>query len=302
MIVGQNQSTLSSCRMIVLIGNGFDLHHGLKSSYWHYKEWLSHARPDLAEKLNQYLDVSGDWWNDFEENLARFDIKKMIQTVPRVYPPRDPGFPPSFSSPVSGYFKTLREKITDSFHEWVSTIETDDVCGRIDLPVANLYVSFNYTDTLESVYGIPEQQILYIHGKALRDEKLVFGHSKSHYEIERDYMQKHGLREIESFFDNGPVITDEEFQLTMDVSFLDKFPYTQIVGYSDILSPAIKESTTVLCYGLSFSEVDFQYYEWIAEQNPDLCWRVSWHTKEDKEREESFFKQMGITNYYLFYF
>ena len=287
---------------LVIVGNGFDLHHGIKTSYSHYKDWLTIVHPDLFEQLNRYIDTSGDWWNDFEGNLARFDIMKIIKEVPRVYPPRDPRFPPSFYSPAESFFKRLREQITASFQEWVQTISLDKARKMMDLSAAGLYISFNYTDTLERVYCIPEEQILYIHGKALRGDKLFFGHSKSHYEIERDYMQKHGLREVESFFDNGPVITDEEYQLALNVSFFDKFPYTQIVAYSRLLMPAVRAAGTVISYGLSFSESDFQYLEWIVEQNPNLMWKVSWHTEEDKNKIDSFFKQVGIKTYSTFFF
>lgn len=46
-----------------------------------------------------------------------------------------------------------------------------------------LYLSFNYTDTLEHVYGIPRDQILYIHGKAGENSNLIVGHGdKSTFE------------------------------------------------------------------------------------------------------------------------
>lgn len=50
---------------LVIVGNGFDLHHGIKTSYSHYKDWLTIVHPDLFEQLNRYIDTSGDWWNDF---------------------------------------------------------------------------------------------------------------------------------------------------------------------------------------------------------------------------------------------
>lgn len=287
---------------IVIIGNGFDRHHDLKSSYWHYKEWLKTNHPELLQKLERYIDVDGEWWNEFERNLAGFDIQKLIEECPRLYSPRDPRFPPSPSYPANRFFNELRKEITDSFVQWVNTLSIKDVRKKVDLPEATLYISFNYTDTLEQIYGVPKDRILYIHGNALRGDKLIFGHSKSHYEIERDYMRKYGLREIESFYDTGPVISDEEYQLAFNISFLDKFPYTQIVGYSGILLPAVKSSNEVVCFGFSFSEVDFQYLEWIAEQNPNLTWKASWHTPEDKSGEETFFRQMGITDYALFEF
>ncbi len=287
---------------MVIVGNGFDLHHGLKSSYWHYKEWLRTEHPKLFEQINRYIDITGDWWNDFEGNLAFFDILRMIQEVPRVYPPRDPSFPPSFHSPAESFFRAMREQIIESFQEWVCTMSIDLPCDRICLQKASLYISFNYTATLEAVYGISEDRILYIHGKALRDEELVFGHNKSHYEIERDYMRKHGLREIESFFDNGPVITDEEYQLALSVSFFDKYPYRQIVKYANILESAVQTSSEVVCYGFSFSEADYQYLEWIVEHNPNLMWKVGWHSEEDKNRIKSFFKQVGNCRYSFFPF
>ena len=287
---------------IVIIGNGFDLHHGLESSYWHYKEWLKIAHPELLQKLERHIDVDGEWWNDFERNLAAFDIQKLIKECPRVYPRRDPRFPPSPSYPANGFFNQLRKEITNSFVEWVNTLSFKNLRGCVELPEATLYISFNYTETLEQVYGVPEDRILYIHGKALRGDKLIFGHSKSDSEIEQVYMQKHDLREMETFFDTGPVITDEEEQLALYISFFDKLPYTQIVRYSNVLMPALNSSNEVICFGLSFSDVDFQYLEWIAEQKPNLHWRASWHNNEDQEREESFFHQMGITDYTLFEF
>ena len=291
-----------SSKSIVLIGNGFDLHHGLKTGYCDYKDWLKTSHPKLFEYLNKYIDVSGDWWNDFEGNLARFDIKRIIREVPRVFPPRDPRFPPSLFYPADTFFKGLREQIVASFQEWVRAISLDGLSKMMDLSAAELYISFNYTDTLERVYGIPERKILYIHGKALRGDKLVFGHNKSHYEIERDYMQKQGVREIESFFDKGPVITDEEYQLTLNVSFLDKFPYTQIVAYSQTLMPAVRAASVAISYGLSFSETDYEYLEWMISQNPNLHWVVSWHSKEDKDKIGAFFKQVGVKTYSTFFF
>lgn len=291
---------MSNQSRVVLIGNGFDLHHGLESSYWHYKEWLKGTHPDLLRKLECYIDVSGEWWNDFERNLAEFDIMKIIKECPHVYPTHDFRFPPALAYSSNWFFDALRKDLTDSFVEWVKTITRKEPFGRIDLPEAKLYLSFNYTDTLERTYGIYEERILYLHGKALRGDKLIFGHNKSHFEIERDYMRKHGLREIESFNDTGPVISDEEYELSQKVSFLDKFPYAQIVKYSDILQPAIKSSCEIVSFGLSFSAADSQYLEWIVDQNSNLRWNVSWHSSEDKEKQEAFFHQMGITDYSFF--
>ena len=40
------------------------------------------------------------------------------------------------------------------------------------------FLSFNYTDTFEVLYGIPEESIIHIHGRASFKEKLVVGHNR----------------------------------------------------------------------------------------------------------------------------
>ncbi len=66
--------------------------------------------------------------------------------------------------------------------------------------------------------------------------------------------------------------------------------------------PTVQAESTVISYGLSFSESDYQYLEWIVEQNPGLMWRVSWHTEDDKDEIDSFFKHVGIKKYTTIFF
>jgi hypothetical protein len=56
-------------RKLYIIGNGFDIQHGLKSRFRDFKEYLDSKAGNLAEKLEEYFD--GDaLWSDFEETLA----------------------------------------------------------------------------------------------------------------------------------------------------------------------------------------------------------------------------------------
>ena len=285
---------------LVIVGNGFDLYHGVRSSFWHYKEWLIKRNHELYNQLERYIDVGGNWWNDFERNLGDFNIVIILRECPRNYKRyKDSRFPPALSYPGNSFFDEIRNKITVSFEEWVKTLAPVPNYIPIPLPEAQLYISFNYTDSLERLYGISEEHILYIHGKASCGDDLVFGHGKSHFEIERDFQQKYGLKESDSFYDAG-TFGDEEYQLTLNISSLKKNPYTQIVKYDGILLPAVKDSDEVFIYGFSFSEVDFQYIDWIAEQKPNLIWHASWHTEEDKQRIEAVFKGLRIKDYHLF--
>lgn len=56
---------------LYIIGNGFDIHHGINSSFEDYRKWLHKKAPYLYDKLHTFYNIEDDkWWSDFEQNLA----------------------------------------------------------------------------------------------------------------------------------------------------------------------------------------------------------------------------------------
>lgn len=41
---------------IIIVGNGFDVNHGIPSSYAHFKTWLSNNDKELFDFLEIYID------------------------------------------------------------------------------------------------------------------------------------------------------------------------------------------------------------------------------------------------------
>ena len=192
---------------------------------------------------------------------------------------------------------SVRDAISLKFTEWVKTLDGVEINKKIDLPEACLYISFNYTDTLERVYGIEENKIVYIHGKASRGDKLIYGHGKSQFELEYDVMKKYNLHRSDDFFTAGS-FGDSESELTSRVSYWQK--YIQLGLYYNVLRPAVSGASNVCVYGLSFSKVDFPYLQWIVEKNPNLKWRVSWHSENDKKCISEILRTLRAV-YELFY-
>ena len=70
------------------------------------------------------------------------------------------------------------DKIQYFLKKWILSVK---ICEK---PIFNdniinkkcMFLNFNYTNTLEYLYNIPEGRILYIHGKAIRGDDLVVGH------------------------------------------------------------------------------------------------------------------------------
>lgn len=282
---------------LIIVGNGFDVNHGIPSSYAHFKTWLGNNDKELFDFLERYIDVAGDWWNDFERSLSEIDVPKLIRETSLEKRTRDPSFPPSFSHPASWRLDSVREAISMKFAEWVKTLDGVKIKKMIELPEACLYISFNYTETLERVYGIEENRIVYIHGKASRGDELIYGHGKNQFVLEDDVMKKYNLHKSEDFFIAG-TYGDSERELTSHISYWQK--YIQLASYYDVLQPAVAGANNVCVYGLSFSEVDSPYLQWIAEKNRNLRWRVSWHTEKDKERIKNTLRTMGVREYELF--
>lgn len=40
---------------LYIIGNGFDLHHKINSSYKNFQQWMYENNPDIIEKLMKYM-------------------------------------------------------------------------------------------------------------------------------------------------------------------------------------------------------------------------------------------------------
>lgn len=68
-----SEITLCSETTLYVIGNGFDLMHGVPSGYRDFAATLGKQNP-LRLALEQYLNVK-DLWRDFETALGHFNVR-----------------------------------------------------------------------------------------------------------------------------------------------------------------------------------------------------------------------------------
>ena len=64
------------CKTLFVIGNGFDLYHGVQSRYEDFHKWLIENRGwSRFESIEQHFR-GVDLWSNLEENLGTFDSEE----------------------------------------------------------------------------------------------------------------------------------------------------------------------------------------------------------------------------------
>lgn len=181
---------------LYIIGNGFDIFTGLKTRYVDFRWWLEHNYPFIYENMQVTYDMDVEWWNDFEVQLGKLDVQAYVR---KFTPPEKPieeilktieerklfekkyNLPPDLhhESHCAKRLRGLLDVLQYCFEKWVADCQkmiTDP--KYVHLKKENsFFINFNYTDVLQWLYKIPEEQVLHIHGRASKHERLIFGHS-----------------------------------------------------------------------------------------------------------------------------
>ncbi len=299
---------------LFVIGNGFDLAHNLPTRYSDFKEFLKEKCdacrnvyddkgqlkqkcPDLPGPQIHYIDKEGNgnvladykheaavlyWlieraakhkrngikdWADFEEVLMKMDFDSV--NVKEEYD-----------------MHALRETVTDlsgMFFEWISkTVNIDEklpmltsICQVADVD-SDIAINFNYTETLEKVYGFKQQNICYIHGKRTQNPPT---------EYEQQYMWSFGEGKT------GLVVGGPEPKHPRKDPYItfrgDLIKNTEMAIFSnETFFERIKESNihNVYSYGFSFSRVDLPYIRKICDKlnNRKVTWHIFIYDNKDR--------------------
>ena len=205
---------------LFIIGNGFDIHHSINSSYSDYREWLKGYDFDLYDKLCRLYDSTeddDDWWNSFEQHLSAisFDyINRVYQDYGPIYGSED--FSDTDNHEASIQLKldldidNLIEAIGQSLKIWIKSLNKPN-CGKLGIEDKDecYFLTFNYTKTLEDVYNIPRTQICHIHG-SINGDDLIWGHGKTTNDIYESLKGKPKLLPKD--------LTDEQYEDWLDAN------------------------------------------------------------------------------------
>ena len=286
---------------LYIIGNGFDLNHGLQTSYWNYKNFLLQQYPTLAMnyEYSEFLSATecsiDTRWNDVEGGLALRYEDAFEDMVSNYYPDLNSEHTPGWDDinvETENQFAFLREFTGNAFHEWLISIENN--LGTIK-PVylfmnKDVFINFNYTTTLERIYGILPANVLHIHGVVGNPDSIQFGNPENiPSEIED---------ELKSTYSG-----DEFFDVTISPAITSMENYAHN-AYKDIYSN-IGNLTTFLqghgaisdvcVMGHTLLGIDDAYYNQVmVPLSQGAIWTIYVHNDEDVMRANGF-----VTNYQI---
>ena len=273
---------------LYILGNGFDLAHGLPTSYECFRCYLRRRKKDtilpshdntlgtfgeVLEDLEKYYPdiirgLGNAEWNNFEEALA----------TPN----------PQFVKLMNGFefAKFFKERLALAFAAWASDIEPNDSSNRLRIDPEARFLNFNYTMTLEKAYAVPDKHVLHIHGSAemyqvaqlfrgirWSSSEIIFGHGQN------------GILDnplVSHFYKNTKKIFEEKQDGIVAL----------LRGYGDI--------TEIKCFGHSFGAVDDYYFAKLASLCPKAKWFLGYQPTDKTQKSlNGFVKRTGIKSYEL---
>ena len=180
---------------LYIIGNGFDLYHGLDTKYQSFAKFLAEEEDEIYDLLLTYYglpDISEDpvsdaeyaEWANFESSLADLDYKQVLEdNSDSAANPGSDDFRDRDWHTYQIEMEMIIEKLTDRlisiFNSFILNINYPDKIDdkKIKLSSDSLFMNFNYTDTLERYYNVENTRICYIHNKSIDENSLiVLGH------------------------------------------------------------------------------------------------------------------------------
>lgn len=273
---------------LIVIGNGFDIAHGIKSTYGDFRNWLvAKKESSLIGLMDTFFSNKRDVWNDIEKALGEYDEESILSFC---RPDEEFDYDHSLSSSARiedspmAIFQPVLEQFKDRFDEWVESIEIFGAERIVELSPNCRYLTFNYTNTLETIYGIPKNNIAHIHGSRFLKDEYIIGHNcyRNPMDVWDDESLIFESRAMESIVEsmNGFV---KDYQ-------------GNIHKHSDFFLK-LSQIKQVICYGHSMNEIDWPYFEEIINKTgKDIPWRISFYCKTDYDNVEKFKTHFDLSN------
>lgn len=282
---------------LYVIGNGFDLWHGIPSGLGAFKQYVLGVDRAIHREVEDYLPAGEDWC-DLELALAELDADMLVDNLGHFMGSygaedwSDSGHH-DFQYEVGNVVERLSTGLRTRFAEWVRAlpIPTPETAPRrlAMLDPGALFLSFNYTNTLNRVYGVDPARVLHIHGRADEaDEELVLGHAWNP-QSRRSLNERADIEDIDTCLVEANDTIDDYFSATFKRS-------EELIARHRPFFDALDAVEHVVVLGHSLSTVDAIYFRTLLHQ-PSVAaarWTVACRNTEDWPEKEQRLIDVGL--------
>ena len=267
-------------KKLYIIGNGFDKHHGLKTSYWDFRIWLENHNcvgliKDMGTMFPKVVGNNFLLWKDFEMALGYYDASDIHDVF--FQGKDDQWWNEKVQNRVVDYIKPILINVREMLKDWINDIDLDGIktyVKNIENDVESMFLTFNYTLLLERVYYIQRENICHIHG-SIEEDKCITGHNV--YNAELQY-----------YNDN----VNKEKSVNNIIALMNTYrkPVNDIIKQHSVFFESLKDINQVVVYGHSLSSIDMPYFQEIVNHIGEYkVWRISSHGYDDTDRIKKVF-------------
>ena len=260
---------------LFIIGNGFDLYHLLPSSYQDFRKYVAALYPGYYDRIGKlYCRFNSDiLWSDFENQLCQLDIPSLIRyNIDRwkMLPEHQ----------IGNEFDTLHSDLSFLFKEWVNNLTQYPCPQLLSLPVSGLYISFNYTNTLERAYQISPNNICYIHECPAHEPiNPYFGHGADRRQIDEIINFNSCLLASYNHFSSEIDLNPIMHEISNYLNDLYKDTADRIRIKSVFFDSLTREISNVYVLGHSLSWIDRAYFMEVSNRiSNNATWFVSYYS------------------------
>ena len=291
---------------LCVLGNGFDLMHGVRSSYYCFRDSLE-KRNGLRDTLETYLTPK-DIWSDFESALAKINVPAMnsyavVDNLLDLFDAYESEKASDFCLAVDTAAEPMSEiarELDPQFRKWVQTLKI----GTDDRPLRHLFtdvkvLNFNYTEFPETLYDVPREKICYIHGcRKHKNQRLILGHSYGASDAMFDYKDTsfRGISKGKRF-----IVERAQEMITESIAYSDEAltKHTDdIIHANQPFFNTLNNIRDIVVIGHSLANVDMDYFRKIVASVDDpqtVRWYVGCHGLRDLKNLESACTDLSIS-------
>ncbi len=258
----------------------------------------------MFERLDR--ENAKDNWQNFEEALFYLNIEIYHDAQTEDIITEEDGITQEYIMELSEHnadnLYTAIEHIPVLFSEWIESVKlpfsqisfgTDVICqkkGRCR--AGDLFLTFNYTETLEQNYNVPANQVFHIHGFRKVKSKLVVGYSDS----------KNRIIKLSTF---GGDYQYARKRLSEAMILLQKNT-TRVIQHNQDLWRRLENLNIhdIYSFGFSFSEIDLPYIAKLCsslKEPENCCWWLSSRDKPKSERIKKAIVNSGFSGQFMYY-